>query len=165
MSKPVPSPALPRCLAVVCGSVAWVLAVAGNAHALGTDMPYSAFATAPDVDWLQVCGEWPAPPARDGSQRGTYRIVHASRYAQSFLFVQWLRHDDTDSAQEVKTLGVPALNNDHAAISLSQMRCQATPRGIRLTARAASGHDGSVFRITIDAGHKPGDLRYRSTGR
>lgn len=153
------SPTLPRLLAIV----GMAIAAAGRAHALGIDMPYSAFAAAPDVDWVQVCGDWPAPPAQDGSRRGTYRIVHATRYAQSFLYIQWLRHDDTDSAHAVRTVGVPALNNDHAAISLSQMRCQATPGGIRFTARAESGHDESAFRITIDAGHKPGDMRYRAT--
>lgn len=144
-------------------TMALMLAAAGNAHALGMDLPYGAFAAEPDVDWVQACGEWPAPPGKDGSRRGMYRIVHATRYAQSFLYIQWLRRDDTDSAHEVKTVGVAALNNDHASISLSQMRCQATPQGIRFTARAESGHDDSVFRITIDAGHRPGALRYRTT--
>ena len=142
---------------------AMVLACAASAHALGIDMPYRAFAAAPDVDWVQACGDWPAPPGPDGSRRGSYRIVHATRYAQSFVYIQWLRRDETDSAQVVHTVGVPALNNDHASISLSQMRCQATARGIRFTARATSGHDDSVFRVTIDAGHRPGALRYRTT--
>ncbi|RYF65880.1 MAG: hypothetical protein EOO29_39735 [Comamonadaceae bacterium] len=144
-------------------TIALTLAAAGYTHALGIDMPYSAFAAAPDVDWVQVCGDWPAPPAKDESRRGSYRIVHATRYAQSFLYFQWLRRDDNDTAQAVKTVGVAALNNDHASISLSQMRCQATPQGIRFTARAESGHDDSAFRITIDAGHRPGALRYRAT--
>lgn len=146
-------------------AVALTIAVSGNVQALGMDVPYGAFEVAPDVDWVQVCGDWPAPPAKDGTARGSYRIVHATRYAQSFLYIQWLRHDETDSAHAVQTLGVEALNNDHASISLSQMSCQATRQGIRFTARAQSGHDESVFRITIDAGHRPGALRYRSTAR
>lgn len=147
-------------------TLATIASASGKAHALGADIPYAAFAAAPDVDWVQVCGQWPAAAAGGTEGAGTYRIVHATRYAQSFLYVQWLRRDSSsDSAAEVHTEGVAPLNNDHAEISLSQMRCQATRQGIRFTARAESGHDGSVFRITIDAGHLPGLLRYRTSAR
>lgn len=135
---------------------------AGFSHALGIGMPYSMFATAPDVDWIKVCGSWPTP-VRVGQGGGSYRIVHATRYAQSYLYIQWLQHDASDSATEIQTVGIAAINNDHASISLSQLRCHATRSGIRFTARAESGHDAKVFRITIDAGHIPGELRYRST--
>lgn len=141
------------------------LACAGNAHALGMNMAYGSFATAPDVDWIKVCGTWPAP-AKTGERdqgSGMYRIVHATRYGQSFLYLQWIVRDSSDSANEVHTEGFAAINNDHAEITLSQMNCQPTRRGIRFTARAQSGHDGSVFRLTIDAGHTPGELRYRTS--
>lgn len=141
-----------------------LLAFAGQAHALGMTMPYESFATAPDVDWIKVCGEWPAPE-QTGEGRGMYRIVHASRYAQSFVYLQWIVRDGTDSASEVHTATFDQINNDHTSITLSQMNCQATRRGIRFTARAQSGHDGSVFRITIDVGHTPGDVRFRTTQR
>jgi hypothetical protein len=147
-------------------TAAWLaaalMACATPAQALGIDMPYESFATAPDVDWVKVCGQWPAP-VQPGQGAGVYRIVHATRHAQSFLYVQWLQRDGTDSAAEVQSVGVAALNNDHASITLSQMQCKATARGIRFTARAESGHDGAVFRITIEAGHRPGALRYQST--
>lgn len=143
-------------------TLATIASTGGKAHALGADIPYAAFAVAPDVDWVQVCGQWPAAAAKGV---GTYRIVHATRYAQSFVYVQWLRRDSNGSAAEVHTEGVATLNNDHAEISLSQMRCQATRQGIRFSARAESGHDGAVFGITIDAGHRPGVLRYRTTLR
>lgn len=139
-----------------------LLVSAGPAHALGVDMPYESFDTAPDVDWIKVCGRWPAP-AKAGEGGGAYRIVHATRYAQSFLYLQWIARDATDSASAVHTVGFAQINNDHASISLSQMSCLATRRGIRFTARAASAHDGSVFRITIDASHAPGEVRFRST--
>ena len=91
-----------------------------------------------------------------------YRIVHATRYAQSFLYLQWIVRDATDSASNVHTESFAQINNDHASLTLSQMNCQPTRRGIRFTARAESGHDGEVFRITIDAGHKPGEVRFRT---
>ncbi|MFN3440060.1 MAG: hypothetical protein ACK41V_20350 [Acidovorax sp.] len=139
-----------------------LLACAGQAHALGMDMPYESFATAPDVDWIKVCGEWPAP-SPTGEARGVYRIVHATRYGQSFVYLQWIVRDGNDSASEVHTRGFAAINNDHAELTLSQMNCQPTRRGIRFTARAESGHGDGAFRITIDAGHKPGDVRFRTT--
>ena len=92
-----------------------------------------------------------------------YRIVHATRYAQSFLYLQWIVRDGTDSATEVHSESFAQINNDHASITLSQMNCQATRRGIRFTARAESGHGDRAFRITIDAGHKPGDVRFRTS--
>ena len=141
-----------------------LLACAGQAHALGMDLPYESFATAPDVDWIKVCGQWPAP-VQPGQGDGVYRIVHATRHAQSFLYLQWIVRDSTDSATAVHTEGFAAINNDHASITLSQMNCQATRRGIRFTARAESGHGDRAFRITIDAGHKPGDVRFRTNQR
>ena len=94
-----------------------------------------------------------------------YRIVHATRYVQSFLYLQWIVRDGTDSATEVHSESFAQINNDHASITLSQMNCQATRRGIRFTARAESGHGDRAFRITIDAGHKPGDVRFRTNQR
>jgi hypothetical protein len=79
------------------------------------------------------------------------------------VYLQWIVRDGNDSASEVLTKTFEQINNDHAEITLSQMNCQPTRRGIRFTARAQSGHDDSVFRITIDAGHKPGEVRFRTT--
>lgn len=141
-----------------------LLACAVQAHALGMDVPYESFATAPDVDWIKVCGEWPAP-AQPAEGRGMYRIVHATRYGQSFVYLQWIVRDGNDSASEVHTHSFDLINNDHAEITLSQMNCQATRRGIRFTARAESGHGDRAFRITIDAGHKPGEVRFSTTQR
>ena len=70
-----------------------LLACAGQAHALGMDLPYQSFATAPDVDWIKVCGQWPAP-VQAGEGGGMYRIVHATRHAQlmlQFFFLNDLR--------------------------------------------------------------------------
>lgn len=131
------------------------------AWALGAEAPYAAHATAPNVDWVQVCGTWPAP--RDAAPGGgTYRIVHASQYAQSFIYVQWLQRDGSDSAVEVATAGVPEINNDHAEWQLTRLRCQPTARGVRITGRATSGHEDGTFDVTLEAGHRPGDLHYRS---
>jgi hypothetical protein len=137
---------------------------AGASHALGMQVPYSAFTTAPDVDAIHVCGQWPGRGG-PGQGAGSYRVVHATRYAQSFLYVQWLARDANGHVSEVHTEGIPALNNDHVDIVLSQMRCQATRDGMRFTARAQPGHGGAAFRITIDATYTPGVLQYRSTAK
>src|SRR3989344_3381871 len=148
--------------AIVAGSA--VLGCAAQAHALGMEMPYESFATAPDVDWIKVCGQWPAPE-QPGESRGMYRIVHATRYAQSFLDRHWIGRDGPDSAIEVHSESFAQINNDHASLTLSQMNCQATRRGIRFTARAEADHGDRAFRITTDAGHKPGDVRFRTNQR
>ena len=54
---------------------------------------------------------------------------------------------------------------DVARMGPTSMNCQPTRRGIRFTARAESGHGDRAFRITIDAGHKPGDVRFRTNQR
>jgi hypothetical protein len=138
-----------------------LLTCASQAWALGAEVPYASFATSAEVDWIKVCGEWPVP-TKTGEGHGAYRIVHATRQGQSFVYLQWIVRDGNDSASEVHTHSFDLINNDHAEITLSQMNCQPTRRGIRFTARAQSGHDDSVFRITVDAGHRPGEVRVRT---
>lgn len=134
---------------------ALALACTGPVHALGMDVPYERFATAEAVDWVQTCGQWPTR-----RNEGVYRIVHGSQYAQSFLYLQWMQRSDDGSLQAVHTQGIRELNNDHAEITLARMACRATRTGIRITARASSGHEDKLRSITIDAGHRPGVYRY-----
>lgn len=126
-----------------------------GAQALGRDVGYDDFRTSDAVTWVQLCGHW--GPGR----QGTYRVVHAERYAQSFLYVQWMARDAQGDLQAVHTAAIAELDNDHAEISLSDLACRATPRGIALTARAASGHDARLRRVTIEAGPAPGQYRFR----
>lgn len=129
-----------------------------TANALGTDYGLERFATHDAVTWVQTCGTW----GKDRS--GTYRVIHAEAFAQSFLYVQWMQRGGADrsySLYPVHTATITELNNDHADIALSQLVCRATPRGIAVLARAASGHEDKLRRITIEAGRTPGQYQYR----
>jgi hypothetical protein len=136
-------------------SIAAVLACGTAAHALGTDYGYDRFQTPDAVTWVQLCGTW------GPNHQGTYRVVHAEQYAQSFLYVQWMARDANGSLQAAHTVPIAELDNDHAEIALSDLTCRATPRGIVLTAKADSGHDDKLRRVTIEVGPAPGQYRFR----
>ena len=127
-----------------------------NAQALGSDYSYDTFKTPDAVSWVQMCGTW----GKDN--QGTYRVVHADQYAQSFLYVQWMTRDANGSLHAEHTVGIAEMNNDHSEIALGGLTCRATPGGIVLTARAASGHDDKLRRITIEVGPANGQYRYRA---
>jgi hypothetical protein len=132
------------------------LALCGaNAQALGADYSYETFKTPDAVSWVQLCGTW----GKD--HHGTYRVVHADQYAQSFLYVQWMTRDANGSLHAEHTVAVAELDNDHAEIALSDLTCRATPRGIVVTAKADSGHDDKLRRVTIEVGPAPGQYRFR----
>lgn len=132
---------------------------AATASALGMDYGIDQFPTHNAVTWVQTCGTW-------GKDRdGTYRVVHAEAWGQSFLYVQWMQRGGADrsySLHPVHTASIAELNNDHADVSLSRLTCRATPRGIAVLAHAESGHDGKLRRITIEAGPAPGQYRYQA---
>ncbi|SFU49387.1 hypothetical protein SAMN05216350_102178 [Polaromonas sp. YR568] len=127
-----------------------------NVQALGKDYPYDAFTTPDAVSWVQMCGSW----GKDN--QGTYRVLHADQYAQSFLYIQWMTRDANGSLHAEHTVGIAEMNNDHSEIALSGLACRATPQGIALTARASSGHDDKLRRVTIEAGPATGQYRYRT---
>jgi len=127
-----------------------------GAQALGRDLGYDSFRTPDAVSWVQLCGVW------GPNRQGTYRVVHAEQYAQSFLYLQWMARDADGSLQAAHTAPVAELDNDHSEIALTDLVCRATPRGIVVTARAASGHDDKLRRVTIEAGPAPGQYRYRA---
>lgn len=139
---------------------ALALASGAPAHAMGMDVPYERFATAEAVDWVQVCGQWPVR-----KNEGVYRIVHGSQNAQSFLYLQWMQRGDDGALQAVHTQSIRELNNDHAEITLTRIACRATRNGIRITARASSGHEDKLRSIAIEAGHRPGVYRYSAHPR
>ncbi|QGW85024.1 hypothetical protein GOQ09_14675 [Variovorax paradoxus] len=134
-------------LAGLCGT---------GAHALGNDYGYDTFKTPDSITWVQLCGTW------GKNHEGTYRVVHADQYAQSFLYVQRMTRDANGSLHADHTLVIAELDNDHAEIALTDLTCRATPRGIVVTAKAASGHDGKLRRVTIEVGPAPGQYRYRA---
>lgn len=127
-----------------------------NVQALGSNYSYDTFKTPDAVSWVRMCGTW----GKD--KQGTYRVLHADQYAQSFLYVQWMTRDANGSLHAEHTVGITEMNNDHSEITLSGLSCRATPSGIVLTARAASGHDDKLRRITIEVGPANGQYRYRA---
>jgi hypothetical protein len=66
--------------------LAALLTLGAGAHALGSDYSYDTFKTPDAVSWVQLCGTW----GHGKAPQGTYRVVHAEQYAQSFLYVQWM---------------------------------------------------------------------------
>jgi len=135
---------------------AWLALCGTGAHALGSDYSYDTFKTPDAVNWVQLCGTW-------GKQhQGTYRVVHAEQYAQSFLYVQWMTRDANGGLQAAHTVAIAELDNDHAEIALSDITCRATPRGIVVTGKATSGHDDKLRRVTIEVGPAPGQYRFRA---
>lgn len=151
---PMTRPRLCRLLATA------LLALAGSgAHALGADYGPERFATHDAVTWVQTCGTWGT------DHRGTYRVIHAEAFAQSFLYVQWMARGEADrsySLYAVHTTAIAELDNDHAEIFLSELTCRATPRGIVVTAKADSGHDDKLRRVTIEVGPAAGQYRFRA---
>ena len=135
-----------------------LLALGGTnaARALGMNYGYEAFSTPDSVSWVQLCGTW----GKD--HQGTYRVVHADQYAQSFLYVQWMTRDANGGLHAEHTVAIAELDNDHAEIALADITCRATPRGIVVTAKASSGHDDKLRRVTIEVGPAPGQYRYRA---
>jgi hypothetical protein len=127
-----------------------------NALALGSDYSYDSFKTPDAVTSVQMCGNW----GKD--KQGSFRVIHADQYAQSFLYVQWMTRDANGSLRAEHTVGIAEMNNDHSEIALSGLTCRATPQGIVLTARASSGHDDKLRRVTIEAGPATGQYRYRT---
>jgi hypothetical protein len=136
--------------------IAMLLALTGAAQALGIDVPYSAFATADAVTSVQLCGTW--GPRRDGE----FRVIHAERQGQSFVYVQWMQRNADGDRQAVHTLAIDELDNDHADIALADLTCRATPHGIVLTAKAESGHDARIHRVTIEINRAPGRYTFRA---
>ena len=127
-----------------------------SACALGSDYGYDSFKTPDAVSWVQLCGTW------GPNRQGTYRVVHADQHAQSFLYVQWMARDANGSLHAAHTAAIAELDNDHAEIALADLGCRATPRGIVVTARATSGHDDKLRRVTIEVGPAPGQYRFRA---
>ncbi len=136
------------CVALLCP---------GEATALGRLVPYEDFATADQVVEVMRCGHWDAPGGE-----GFFRVVHAERYAQSFLYIQWMeRYNDVGDIRAVHTLGVAEVNNDHADIQLDKLRCVKQARGIALLAQASLGHEGKTKSLRLDVGATPGRYRLR----
>jgi hypothetical protein len=73
-----------------------------------------------------------------------------------------MTRDANGSLHAEHTVGITEMNNDHSEIALSGLSCRATPSGIVLTARAASGHDDKLRRVTIEVGPATGQYRYRT---
>lgn len=131
-------------------------AFAGNIDARQYDYETVKSTYADQITTVMTCGEW-----RDGSQSGTYRVMEAVVYTQSVLFVQWLSAPDPDTGlTEIRATYAPTeLNDDHADISLSDLRCKNLRKGIRITAHAYSGNENRRGKLDIEAAPEPGRAR------
>ncbi|WP_157604283.1 hypothetical protein [Rhizobacter sp. Root1221] len=131
--------------------------VAGAAHALGRVVPLAEVeARHPaQINWVTTCGDW-----RAAGQAGVYRVVHATLNAQSLLYVQWLYTDGRGINKAAHTLALPEVNNDHAEIELTRLRCDATRTGVVVRARAAFGHEGTNGKVEVNVFQRPGAYRF-----
>jgi hypothetical protein len=139
-----------------------LLMAASVAHSLGREVELEEFvARYPEqISWVTTCGTW-----EHADHGGFFRVIHAEAYAQSFLYIQWMETDFSSGFNKaVATLSLPRLNNDHADIDLSRLKCLATKTGIRVTAKATSGHSRKDGSVTIDADREPGKHRFAIRG-
>ena len=145
-----------QCLASL--AVASAMFAVGPAHALGREVTFEEILAQHQhqITWVATCGSWQA----DG-HRGGYRVTHASLYAQSFLYVQWMEADAQGRNTARFTLSVPELNNDHADISLEKLRCEATKTGVIVRAEADFGQESKHGAIEIVLSQSPGQYRFR----
>lgn len=110
------------------------------------------------IDDVRVCGTWD-----DNASEGRFRIVHAVVYAQSVIFVQWLSAPDPDTGLvSIKATYSPSrINDDHADVALTDIRCMAQSDGITVRAGAYSGHEGRAGTMLITAKAEPGKASIR----
>lgn len=112
-----------------------------GAHAIGASISYSNFAVADAVTAVTVCGNRSTSRSKPAQP---YRVIAADQNGQTVLFVQWMSPaDEAKGARPViaHTLGIAELNNDHAEVTLRNLRCSAKGQGIALSADVDYGHD------------------------
>jgi hypothetical protein len=135
----------------------FLLAASTAARALGMDLGYDDVVPRyPDqITQITSCGAWAY-----GQDEGFYRITLVSLYAQSFLYVQWMKTDSEGNNLAHHTASVAEMNNDHAEITLEALTCHVAKDGIVLKARADFGHEARTGRVTVFAARTPGRYRF-----
>ncbi len=139
--------------------IATTLSLSFNAYGLGVEVPYESFETQHknQVTWVVSCGSW---PAKQGT--GFYRITHAKLNGQSFLYAQWMVANTQSDLNTVElTQSISELNNDHADVSLSNLRCEPTKSGVNFSALAYLGHENKSRKVRVILLQTPGKYTVR----
>ena len=95
---------------------------------------------------ITTCGSW-----EKNEVSGRYRVIELYLFAQTFLYVDKVTANPGQTEFiVVKGFAIRELDDDHIDVELSGLRCVSTKDGIRISARADSGHDSFVKKIRID---------------
>ncbi len=128
--------------------------------ALGREVSYAeASSHFASLQQLLPCGTW-----QQGEQSGDLRLLRFSLYGQDLLFIDKLRSNADGTGLEVERgFGFAEINNDHAELMLSELRCQSDGNHqISLQGLVESGHDQSRWRIRIELDSRDGRYRYEA---
>lgn len=140
----------------LCGALAACLIE--PAQALGREVGYAeAAGHFASLQELQHCGDWQL-----GERSVALRLLRFTLYGQDLLFVDQLQPAaDGTHLQAERGFGFVEFNNDHAEISLSQLRCQSDGQTrVLISGVAENGHDGSRQGFQINLDGRSGAYRY-----
>lgn len=142
---------------VRCAALVAAVGAGQGVQALGREVPFEEFSgpLSQQITWVTTCGEWAS-----GGRSGFFRIVHAERFAQSYLYVQWMARREDGDHTTVATASVRELNNDHADISLDHLACRAVRDGVAVSAAATFGHESVDGTVVVRASGRPGTYRF-----
>ncbi|UUY08328.1 hypothetical protein LRS11_21455 [Pseudomonas sp. J452] len=143
----------------LCGALAACLVepVLGLGREVGYAEAAGHFAS---LQELQHCGEWQL-----GERAVALRLLRFSLYGQDLLFVDLLQPAaDGTHLQVERGFGFIEFNNDHAEMSLAQLRCSSDGKtGVHISGIAENGHDGSRQRFQINLDGRSGAYRYQAS--
>lgn len=140
----------------LCGALAACLAE--PALALGREVGYAeAAGHFASLQELQHCGDWQL-----GERAVALRLLRFTLYGQDLLFVDLLQPvADGTHLQVERGFGFVEFNNDHAEMSLTQLRCSSDGKtDVHINGIAENGHDGSRQRFQINLDGGSGVYRY-----
>ncbi|MBB1520103.1 hypothetical protein [Aquipseudomonas guryensis] len=143
----------------LCGALAACLVE--PALGLGREVGYAeAAGQFASLQELQRCGDW-----KLGERSVELRLLRFSLYGQDLLFVDQLQAAaDGTHPQVERGFGFVEFNNDHAEISLSQLRCTSDGQTrLDISGIAESGHDGTRQRFRIALDGLSGAYRYEAS--
>ena len=98
------------------------------------------------IDKVFICGEW-----NSNKLNGKYKITHAFLYAQSFIYIEAVTFDNNiGSYKSINSISINEYNNDHADVSLENIKCHKINNGVNITAEAYYGHENIFRNIEIN---------------
>lgn len=123
----------------ICAHLALVVPALLSTAVLAAEPKITNFAVADAITQVQLCGN-----RNQGTKKAEqpYRVLLAEQNGQSILLVQWMNQPEGAEqwrAVAAHTLGFNEINDDKADLRLSNLRCKAQGKGIRLTANVSGG--------------------------